>query len=59
MDGTGPNSSSCGGLAVWYWLLNKICNTELKMQKASKHTFFENLEYSIKCKVCEKTVQNR
>ena len=29
------------------------------MHKASKHTSFENLEYSINCKLCEKTEQNR
>ena len=33
-----------------------ICNTELKIHKVSKQTFFETLEYLIDC---EKTVQNR
>ena len=31
-----------------------ICYYELKMHKASRHILFENPEYSISCKLCEK-----
>ena len=32
-----------------------ICNTELKIHKVRKHTFFKTLEYSMNCQLCEKT----